>query len=61
MLTAGWPGRRDKTSSEGFTSKDGLALTNTFGRRATLDGGDDLDTLSQSNNSFSELFQTSSF
>lgn len=43
------------------TDSDALTLRNTFGRRASLNGGLGSDTLSQSGNSFSQFFGASSF
>ena len=40
---------------------DNLTLRNTFGRRASLNGGLGTDTLVQSGNSFSQSFGASSF
>lgn len=43
------------------TGRDQLEIFNTFGRRATLDGGADADTLREGGNGFRELFQRISF
>lgn len=56
---------RDSDADELFafmgSDNDRVELTNTFGRRGTLNGGSGVDSLSMSNAAFDEFFSTSGF